>query len=227
MSYLIPKKIVMIGPQGAGKGTQASLLSDHFDLPHISAGDLLRDEMAHQTTLGKAITDRMNQGYMVTDREVFGITQRRLMQDDCGRGWILDGYPRRIAQAKLLERFDPPNLVIHLDIDDAAAIARLSQRLVCPRGHVWHLESVPPRQPGVCDRDSLLLTTRDDDHGQAILQRLKLYHEESASVVEFYQQRGIVITVDADPPIQAIAAELNKRIAAVPWVKMLHPTVEI
>lgn len=208
-------RFVILGAQGAGKGTQAGLLSRHFHIPHISAGDLLRDEVASKSHLGRQIKRIIDRGEMVPDRLMSKMIQQRLERPDARRGWIVDGYPRYLAQAKTFDRFAKPNVVIFLELTDQAAIRRLSGRRVCPHGHIYHIRHHRPRRRGRCDHDGLPLKQRDDDTPTAIRRRLRLYHKVTEPLVGSYRHRGLVVAVDAHPVIKKVYKSLLIRLNRV------------
>jgi len=208
-------RFVILGAQGAGKGTQAGLLSRHFHIPHISAGDLLRDEVATKSPLGRQIKRIIDRGEMVPDRLMSRLIKNRLSRRDAKKGWIVDGYPRYVAQAKTFDKFARPNVVILLELTDHAAVRRLSGRRVCPHGHIYHIRHSRPRRRGRCNHDGLPLKQRDDDTPTAIRRRLRLYHKVTEPLIEAYRHRGLVVTVDAHPVIHSVYRSLLARINRV------------
>jgi len=218
MPFRTPR-IVILGPQGAGKGTQAGRLKHRFHIPHISTGDLLRGEMARGTNLGKRITSTMNAGKLIPVQLTNAVMKKRLAERDCRRGWISDGYPRSIGQARPFLKFGQPNLLIHLHLTDKAAIKRLSGRRVCPRGHIYHLRHDPPKKRrGYCDRDGLKLKQRDDDTPKAIRQRLRIYHGETEPVLTWLKSRIPTISVDAHQSIHHVYREILDDLKHFPWL---------
>lgn len=212
-------RIVILGPQGAGKGTQAGRLVHKLHIPHISTGDLLRDEIASGSKLGELIASIINQGNLVPDSMSTEVMRKRLRQSDCRSGWISDGFPRAIEQARPLQRFGHPNIVIFLHLTDGEAVHRLAGRRVCPHGHVYHLRHDPPKKRrGYCDHDGLRLRQRDDDTPRAIRKRLKIYHARTEPLLKFYKKRGILIQLDAHPDIPRVYRSLKKELAKIPWL---------
>jgi adenylate kinase len=211
-------RIVILGPQGAGKGTQAALLARHYHVPHISAGDLLRAESRRGTKLGKRIASIIDNGKLVPDNLMSLVVGQRLRRRDAQRGWIIDGYPRFKAQAKSFNRIAKPAVVVALQLSDKSAIQRLAGRRVCPRGHVYHLRyDRPRRRPGFCDRDNLPLTQRADDTPSAIKKRLRWHHAQTDPLISVYHQQGILLKVDARPSISAVYRDLLSRLKRFSW----------
>lgn len=212
-------RIVILGPQGGGKGTQAGRLARRWHIPHISTGQLLRDEMARGTSLGKRITTTMNRGRLIPVRLTNEVMRRRLSQPDCRPGWICDGYPRNMAQARPFARFGRPNVLIILHLPDQAAVRRLAGRRVCPQGHVYHLRyDQPKKRRGYCDHDNLKLRQRDDDTPSAIRQRLRIYHRETEPVLRWFRKRVTVISVEARWPIPTVYRNLLSQLKRIPWL---------
>lgn len=212
-------RIIILGAQGAGKGTQAGRLKHRLHIPHISTGDILRDQMARHTPLGKKIERVMNSGRMIPDHLMNAIMRDRLKKSDCRHGWIVDGYPRSIEQAKPFQRFGRPNIVIELHFRDQDAIRRLSGRRVCPHGHIYHVRHDPPKKKrGHCDHDGLLLKQRDDDTPTAIRKRLKIFHARTEPVVVWYHRQGLVVEIDASKSIPVVYREVLRKLKAIPWL---------
>ena len=193
-------KMILLGPPGAGKGTQAEILSRVFDIPTISTGNILRAAVKAGTPTGLKAKSYMDAGKLVPDEVIIGIVQERLAQEDCKGGFILDGVPRTIAQAEALEErgieFDH---VISLEIDDDAIVKRMDGRRVCTQcGTPFHTESKPPKQEGVCDLCGGALMERDDDKPETVRDRLVVYHNETEPLKHFYEARGKLDMVPGD-----------------------------
>ena len=193
-------KMILLGPPGAGKGTQAEILSRVFDIPTISTGNILRAAVKAGTPTGLKAKSYMDAGKLVPDEVIIGIVQERLAQEDCRDGFILDGVPRTIAQAEALEErgieFDH---VISLEIDDDAIVKRMDGRRVCTQcGAPFHTESKPPKQEGVCDLCGGALMERDDDKPETVRDRLVVYHNETEPLKHFYEARGKLDMVPGD-----------------------------
>jgi adenylate kinase len=208
--------LVMLGPPGAGKGTQAARLRDELALPHLSTGDLLRRHRAEATALGRAAAGYMDRGQLVPDELVIGMLMDAV--DDPPRGFLLDGFPRTVIQAEALERtLDAAGSRLHavvlVDVPDQEILGRISGRLTCPYGHVYHAQISPPVRAGVCDRDGAALVQRDDDHTETVQRRLAVYHESTAPLMDFYTQRNVLVRVDGsqapDVVFDAITAALG------------------
>ena len=190
-------KLILLGPPGAGKGTQAEILSRELHIPTISTGNILRAAVKAGTPVGLKAKSYMDAGELVPDEVIIGIIQERLAEADCADGFILDGVPRTVAQAESLEKhgiqFDR---VLSLEISDEAIVERMSGRRVC--GHCstpYHLSTKPPTQEGICDLCGNALIERDDDRPETVRARLKVYHEETEPLKEFYHKRGILHAV--------------------------------
>ncbi len=190
-----PTAIILFGPPGSGKGTQAKFLRAAAGIPHISTGDMLRERIASGDELGLRVKDLMQAGRLVPDEAVNQLVADRIAQPDCRKGFILDGYPRTLPQAAELDRLLAArgyrDLVIHLKVDYTKVIARIAGRRVCPVcGTLYSLTSNPPRQPEVCDLDGARLVIRDDDRESVIRERLEAYEQLTRPLLEFYRARG-------------------------------------
>ncbi len=201
-------RIVLFGPQSSGKGTQAKILKEKLTLPHISTGDIFRDNIARGTELGKKVKAILDAGTLVPDKITDEIVKRRLSGEDCKEGFILDGYPRNIAQAEALEKFSKVDVAVEIHIADAEAVKRLSNRRFCPKcGIIYNLYTMPkPKNPKVCDHDGAALYQRDDDKPDAIKKRLEIYHQETEPLLEFYKKRGILKKVKGNQAIRKVTA---------------------
>ncbi len=185
-------KLIMLGAPGAGKGTQAAILSEKLNIPAISTGNILRAAVKNGTPVGVEAKRYMDAGKLVPDEVIIGIVAERLAEPDCKDGYILDGVPRTIAQAEALEKagieFDH---VISLEISDEAIVARMGGRRACPScGATYHVVSAPPKAEGVCDKCGTQLVLRDDDKPETVQSRLVVYHAETEPLKQFYHQRG-------------------------------------
>ncbi len=189
-------KLIILAAPGAGKGTQAEALSKHFGIPTISTGAILRKNIADGTELGEIAAKYINDGKFVPDDVMIDIVKKRLKEDDCKNGFILDGFPRTIAQAEALDASDVElDAVLTLQVDDAAIIERLSGRLECKAcGSSYHKEHKKPKVEGICDNCGGALTTRADDKPEIIKDRLATYYKQTAPLIEFYNERGMVRT---------------------------------
>lgn len=192
-------RLMMLGPPGAGKGTQAKVLADQLGIPHVSTGDMLREARRKGTELGKKAEEYMNSGQLVPDEVVIGIVRERLEEKDAGVGFILDGFPRTRTQAEALDKMGITlDAVINIQVSDQVVVDRLSGRISCPEcGAVYHRENNPPTTENVCDACGYEgLITRDDDKPEAIRERLSGYHNKTAPLIEYYQAKGILKNIE-------------------------------
>ena len=190
-------KIIFLGAPGAGKGTQAEIVSRHFGIPTISTGAIIRQAIKTGTPVGLAAKEYIDKGALVSDEIVNAIVRERLSEPDCREGFILDGFPRTVPQAEALETMGiRPDYVISLEVDDAVIIARMGGRRVCPAcGTTYHVVSLPPKAEGVCDKCQAALTVRHDDKPEVVLERLHVYHEETEPLKTYYAVRGLLVSV--------------------------------
>ena len=206
-------KLIFLGPPGAGKGTQAAIVSKKLGIPTISTGDMLRAAVKEGTEVGRQAKSYMDSGMLVPDEVIIGIVAERVEKPDCAMGYILDGVPRTIAQAKALEeigvRFDH---VISIETDDSVVSVRLEGRRMCQNcGATYHTINNPPKEEGVCDVCGHALIQRDDDTAATVRHRLEVYHSETEPLKDFYQQRGVLRLVENEGDIESV----NRRIMAV------------
>lgn len=209
-------KLVLIGCPGAGKGTQAKKLSKHFDIAHISTGDLLREQIKQGTELGKKVSEIINAGGLVSDDIVSAMLAERIKADDCKNGFILDGYPRNVSQAEGLEAITGKlDRVVCFQVEDSIIIDRMVGRRGCPKcGQMYHIKYNPPKQEGVCDACGEALVQRKDDNEETVVNRLKVYHETTAPVIQYYKDKGILLEVngvgDIDEIFNTVASALEE-----------------
>ncbi len=211
--------IILLGPPGSGKGTQAALLSGKLRTPHISTGDILR--AAKGTELGNRAAEYMNRGELVPDSVLIEMIRDRLSQADCAKAFILDGYPRTIPQADALvdilagldRRLD---LVLNIEVPDAELITRLSARRVCKCGATYHLIFNPPEKEGVCDRCGKRLYHRDDDKEESIKNRLSVYKKQTQPLIDYYRNLGLLAAIDGSGSIEQISGEIYSVVKARP-----------
>ena len=197
-------KLIMLGAPGAGKGTQAAIFSERLGIPTISTGNILRSAVKNGTSVGLQAKSYMDAGKLVPDEVIIGIVAERLAESDCQGGYILDGVPRTIAQAEALEKagvqFD---CVLSIEVSDQEIQRRMSGRRACTACvATYHVEAAPPKTEGVCDACGGALVQRDDDKPETVQDRLRVYHAQTEPLKEFYQQRGILKTVDNQPTIE-------------------------
>ncbi len=210
-------KLVLIGCPGAGKGTQAKMLSKKYDIAHISTGDLLREQIKKGTELGKKVSEIINAGGLVSDDIVSAMLAERIKADDCKKGYILDGYPRNVSQAEGLDSIvGSLDKVICFDVDDETIVDRMSGRRSCPKcGKMYHLKYNPPKSEGVCDDCEETLIQRADDNEETVLNRLKVYHETTAPVIDFYENKGILMRTNGVGDINEIFNNVTKALEGI------------
>lgn len=206
--------IVLLGPPGAGKGTQAQRLAQSLGMAHISSGDLFREHLKAQTELGKLAQSYMNRGELVPDDVTIAMVRERVGRPDCARGAILDGFPRTPAQAAALDEMlaELRGRVVSVPLIQVPAevlIERLGGRWTCrAQGHVYHAKYNPPRVPGVCDIDGSELYQREDDLPATVARRIQVYLEQTAPLVDYYRQKGLLVEIDGTRPIEEVSARL-------------------
>lgn len=212
--------VVLLGPPGVGKGTQAQILSEQTGLAHISSGDLFRENIKNQTELGRQAQGYIQRGELVPDALTIAMIRERLSRADCARGAILDGFPRTIAQADALSALlqdlgGRVTVVPYITAPEEVLVERLSGRWTCrAQGHVFHSVFNPPRQPGICDEDGSELYQREDDRAETVRRRIQVYAEQTAPLAAYYRERGLLAEIDGAQPIdrvtQALLAALKK-----------------
>lgn len=211
-------KFVFFGAPGAGKGTMASRAAAAYGLPHISTGDIFRQAMKDGTPLGLKVKAVIESGGLVSDALTIDLVRERLARDDARRGWLLDGFPRTIAQAEALASFSAEDYVIDLEVSDAKVIERLSGRRMCPKcGRIYHVTFMPPKVAGVCDDDGSELYTRPDDREESVRVRLDNYRTQTRPLADFYKARSKLVAVDgegdADSVWEALHVVMDRLIA--------------
>jgi adenylate kinase len=204
-------RLVLVGPPGAGKGTQAQFIAKQRGIPKISTGDIFRANVTQGTELGLAAKAYMDSGDLVPDQITIDMVRARLAEPDAAKGFLLDGFPRNVPQAVVLDDIlrdvgqSPLDVVLELVVDDDEVVLRLSGRRTCRScNHVWHIDYDPPSVNGVCDRDGGPLYQRDDDKETTIRHRLDVYAEQTAPLVSFYAKRGVLIGLDATGPVDDV-----------------------
>lgn len=215
-NHLAPFVIILLGPPGSGKGTQAKRLCHDFHLPHISTGELFREHMAAETTIGKKAKEFIQKGLLVPDDLVMGMLFVRIEQPDCFQGYLLDGFPRTISQAEELSRHQSvstASLVLCLEVSDEEIITRAAGRLVCRQcGTIYNRDISPPIQPNVCDRCSGEVYRRNDDEPEVVRKRLAVYHAQTKPLIEYYDKLGLLKLFDGNRPPNVVHAELKSYI---------------
>ena len=195
-------KIIMLGAPGAGKGTQEKMIADKYQIPHISTGDIFRANIKNGTELGMEAKKYMDQGLLVPDELTVKILLDRVAQDDCKNGYVLDGFPRTIPQAEVLDKAltelnDKIDYAINVDVPDENIINRMSGRRACVAcGATYHIVHIPPKTEGVCDKCGENLILRDDDKPETVKNRLNVYHEQTQPLIDFYTGKGVLKSVD-------------------------------
>ena len=207
-------KLILLGPPGAGKGTQAKMLTETFSIPQISTGDILRAAVKNETPMGLKAKQYMDAGSLVPDEVVVGIVRDRLQEADCSNGFILDGFPRTVAQADALqsslqEMGKDLDRVISLDVETEALIERLTGRRTCKDcGRGYHVSFDPARNPGVCDHCGGALFQRDDDREETIRKRLQVYAEQTSPLIQYYREAGVLMELDGMQPIPQVQEKM-------------------
>ncbi len=202
--------IVLLGAPGAGKGTQAKILSQKTGLPQISTGDIFREHLKNQTELGKLAQQYMSKGELVPDDVTVAMVRERLSRPDCKRGAILDGFPRTPAQAEALdvmlaEMGGKVGVVPFIKVPEDELVERLSGRLICrAQGHIFHKKFNPPKVPGICDYDGSELYQREDDRPEVVRNRIRVYLEQTMPLVSYYCEKGVLVEIDGTQPIEKV-----------------------
>lgn len=203
-------KIIMLGAPGAGKGTQAKQIADKYSIPHISTGDIFRENIKNGTELGKKAKQYMDQGALVPDELTCDLVMDRIQQDDCKNGFVLDGFPRTIPQAEALDAAlgkinEKMDYAIDVDVPDENIVNRMSGRRACLNcGATYHLISIPPKVEGICDRCGSEIVLREDDKPETVQKRLKVYHEQTQPLIDYYKNQGILKSVDGTQPMDEV-----------------------
>ncbi|MDU4730948.1 adenylate kinase [Finegoldia magna] len=207
-------RLILLGPPGAGKGTQAKRVIEEFDIPHISTGDIFRKNIKEKTELGQKVEGLLAEGKLVPDELTIEIVWDRLDQEDCKNGFLLDGFPRTMPQAEALDeglakRGLKLDRVLNIDVDKDSLVKRLSGRRVCPNcGASYHIDNNPPKVEGICDVCQTPVIQREDDKEQTVLDRIKVYDSQTKPLVDFYNKQDLVFTVDGTLPIDEITNKL-------------------
>ncbi|MDE6661783.1 MAG: adenylate kinase [Lachnospiraceae bacterium] len=208
-------KIIMLGAPGAGKGTQAQMIADKYEIPHISTGDIFRENVKNGTELGMEAKKYMDQGALVPDELTVKILLDRVAKDDCKNGYVLDGFPRTIPQAEVLDNAlneigEKIDYAINVDVPDENIIRRMSGRRACLScGATYHIEHVPPKKEGICDRCGKELVLRDDDKEETVKNRLDVYHKQTQPLIDFYTKKGVLKTVDGTVDMKDVFAAIT------------------
>jgi adenylate kinase len=213
--------ILLLGPPGAGKGTQAKLLAAEFEIPHISTGDMFREHIAHGTDVGRKVKAILESGGLVTDDVTNAMIEERLSRPDVQKGFVLDGYPRTVPQAEFLEDLlaaDRREIrrVLSYEVAEGTLVDRLSGRRSCPHcGATYHVTGKPPRRPGFCDKDGAALIQRDDDRPEMVMKRMQQYASKTEPVKRFYREGGLLSAIESVGSPESILAA-SKRVLGGP-----------
>ncbi|GMQ63253.1 MULTISPECIES: adenylate kinase [Vallitalea] len=213
-------RLIMLGAPGAGKGTQAKRVAAKYNIPHISTGDIFRDNIKNKTELGIKAKQYIDKGLLVPDELVVDIVADRLLQDDCKEGFILDGFPRTIPQAESLDKAlmsmkTKINYAINIDVPDENIVRRMSGRRACLNcGATYHIKYNPPKKEDICDNCTRELVLRDDDKEETVLKRLEIYHKQTSPLIEYYGEKDILITVDGTVDIDDVTKSIVEILGA-------------
>lgn len=213
-------KIIMLGAPGAGKGTQAELIAEKYGIPHISTGDIFRANIREGTDLGRQAKEYMDKGQLVPDDLTVRILLDRVSKDDCKDGYVLDGFPRTIPQAEVLDTEvaklgEHIDLAIDVDVPDENIIRRMSGRRACTKcGATYHVEHIPPKQEGICDKCGAELVLRDDDREETVKNRLEVYHKQTQPLIDYYSRQNILRTVDGTRDMNDVFSDIVKLMEA-------------
>lgn len=211
--------LILMGLPGAGKGTQAEQIKEKYHIPHISTGDMFRLAIKEQTELGKQAKKYMDVGALVPDEVTNGIVEERLAMKDCDTGFLLDGFPRTIPQAEALDEITNKlskkiDYVIHVDVPVEKLLERLTGRRVCPTcGATYHVVYNPPEQEGICNKDGAALIQREDDTEETVQKRLSVNIEQQKPLLDYYESKGVLITVDGDQDIDKVFADIVEKLS--------------
>ncbi|EGG46590.1 MULTISPECIES: adenylate kinase [Streptomyces] len=210
-------RIVLVGPPGAGKGTQAAFLAKNLSIPHISTGDLFRANISRQTELGKLAKSYMDAGNLVPDEVTIGMAKDRMEQSDAAGGFLLDGFPRNVSQAEALDEMLKDegmklDAVLDLEVPEDEVVKRIAGRRVCRKdsSHVFHVTYTPPKTEGVCDICGGELYQRDDDSEETVRTRLEVYHTQTEPIIDYYKAQGLVVTISALGKVEDVTGRAMK-----------------
>lgn len=212
-------RLILLGPPGAGKGTQASSIVAEYGITHISTGDIFRHNIKNETELGKKVKSYLDKGQLVPDELTIDLVWDRLSKDDCKKGFLLDGFPRTINQAEALqkgleERGLKLDKVINIDVDKNILVKRLSGRRVCKNcGETYHIDNKPTLKDGVCDKCSGEVIQRADDNEKTVLDRIEVYEKQTFPLIDFYKNLGIVLTVDGTLSIEDVFSQIKESLS--------------
>lgn len=210
--------LILMGLPGAGKGTQAEKINETYHIPHISTGDMFRLAIKEGTELGKKAKEFMDQGELVPDDVTIGIVKERLSKDDCKNGFLLDGFPRTIAQAEALQSLldelgTSIDYCLRVDVPEENLVERLTGRRICPTcGTTYHVNYNPPQQEGICDHDGSKLIQREDDQAETVKNRLEVNMKQAKPLLDFYDEKGYLVTINGDQEIDQVFKDIQSAI---------------
>ena len=210
----------MLGAPGAGKGTQAKRIAEQYGIPHVSTGDIFRANIKGQTPLGMEAKSYMDRGELVPDELTVKILLDRVAKEDCKNGYVLDGYPRTIPQAEVLDKAveelgEKIDFAVNVDVPDENIIDRMSGRRACLKcGATYHIKYMPPKTEGICDKCQSELVIRDDDKPETVKNRLSVYHEQTAPLIDYYTDKGILKTVDGTKDVDEVFTDIENILEA-------------
>ncbi|KAB8127649.1 adenylate kinase [Gracilibacillus oryzae] len=210
--------LILMGLPGAGKGTQAEKIVEKYQIPHISTGDMFRSAIKEGTELGQKAKSFMDEGSLVPDEVTIGIVEERLGKSDCETGFLLDGFPRTIAQAEALDQLlskmnKSLDYVLYVDVDKNELVERLTGRRICPTcGATYHVKFNPPKQEGICDKDGTELIQREDDQPGTVKNRLEVNIEQTQPMLDFYSDKGSLVTIDGSQQIDKVFQDIDEKL---------------
>ncbi len=211
-------KLILLGPPGGGKGTQAKRIIEKLKIPQISTGDLLRAEAASGSSLGKKLKEYMDLGKLGPDDLIIEIIKNRIAQPDCAKGYIFDGFPRTMPQALALDKITSVDVALNIKVPDHEIVGRLTSRRTCKKcGAIYNLKSIPPMVAGKCDKCDGELFQRDDDNEKTVMNRLNIYHTQTAPLIDFYRKKGLLVEADCSGTLEQNSALVDRALAK--WLK--------
>jgi len=217
----IAVNLILMGLPGAGKGTQAEKIVEKYQIPHISTGDMFRLAIKEGTDLGKKAKTFMDQGELVPDEVTIGIVRERLSKPDCSTGFLLDGFPRTVAQADALESLLQEmkrslDFVLHVDVPQDQLVDRLTGRRICPTcGATYHVSFNPPKQEGICDNDGAILIQRDDDRPETVAKRLEVNVQQAQPLLDFYHDKGYLVSINGSQEINTVFKDIDQKLKSL------------